>query len=358
MKKAFLIVTGLIYFIRLTAQETKPVLTFSGYIETYYLYNFNNPVTHNQPSFLYSFNRANEVNLNIGYSKVNYSTEKIRANFALMTGTYPHANLSAEPEVLRNLLEGNIGVKISSTKNLWIDAGIFSSHIGFESAIGKDCWNLTRSILAENTPYYESGVKLGYTTTNEKWYLAAMILNGWQRIKRPDGNSTPAFGTQVTYKPNQTTVINSSTFIGNDKPDSIRKMRYFHNFYATFGLTKKWSATFGFDAGAEQKRKRSSEMNTWYSPVLIIKYSPGNRLSFSVRAEYYRDKNQVIISSGIMNGFQTSGISANVDYAIDKNVLWRIETRSLNSKDKIFEKRNSMLISDCTWLATSLSVSF
>ena len=358
MKSTVLFCAILILSIIVKAQESKPAINISGFIEAYYLYNFNNPSTHNQPSFLYSLNRANEFNVNLGYIKANYSTDKMRSNFALMTGTYSQANLSAEPEVLRNLFEANIGLKISSKKNLWVDAGVFPSHIGFESAIGKDCWNLTRSILAENSPYYESGIKLGYTATNEEWYLAVMILNGWQRIRRPDGNSTPAFGTQVTYKPNKDVTINSSTFIGNDKPDTIRKMRYFHNFYTTFSLSKKWSSTIGFDAGAEQKRKKSSEMNVWYSPILIIKYAATDKLSFSARGEYYRDRNEVIISPGTPNGFQTSGISVNADYAIQRNVLWRLEARSLHSKDKIFDKRNNGLAPDCAWIATSLSVSF
>ena len=363
MKRSLLIVLVLITSSAYAQVDTSKksytaAITFSSYAEVYYLYNFNNPLNNSQPSFIYSFNRSNEFNLNLGYIKANYSSEKVRGNIALMTGTYPQVNLSAEPEVLRNLFEGNIGVKLFAKKNLWLDAGIFASHIGFESAIGKDCWNLTRSMLAENSPYYESGVKLGYTTGNEKWYLSALLLNGWQRIKRQDGNSTPAFGTQVTYKPNINLTINSSTFIGSDKPDSIRKMRYFHNFYTIFKLSEKWGATIGFDAGMEEKTKRSSKMNTWYSPVLIIKFAANNKVSIAARAEYYRDKNGVIIFSGTPNGFQTTGISANLDYAIQPNVLWRIEARSLQSKDKVFEKRNSMPVSESTWLATSLSVSF
>jgi len=46
-------------------------------------------------------------------------------------------------------------VKIHKTKILWIDAGIFGSHIGIESAVGKDSWNSTRNISADNSPYYE-----------------------------------------------------------------------------------------------------------------------------------------------------------------------------------------------------------
>jgi hypothetical protein len=170
-----------------------------------------------------------------------------------MTGTYANANLAAEPGVLKNVYEANAGVKISSKKNLWIDAGIFSSHIGFESAIGKDCWTMTRSLVADNSPYYEAGAKISYTTDNGKWFLSGLILNGWQRIQRVDGNSLPSFGTQVKFKPSSSITLNSSTFIGTDKPDSARQMRYFHNFYSIVQLSPKLGATVGFDYGIEQK---------------------------------------------------------------------------------------------------------
>jgi hypothetical protein len=294
----------------------------------------------------------------LGFIKGSYNTEKVRANIALMTGTYTQANLIAEPEVLRHIFEANIGVKLSKQNNLWLDAGIMPSHIGFESAIGKDNYNLTRSLLAENSPYYEAGVKLGYTSKNERWFLSALLLNGWQRIKRPDGNTTPAFGTQVTYKPKSSITLISSTFIGNDKPDSIRQMRYFHNLYGIFQLSNKFSLITGFDIGIEQNSKGSSEMNTWYSPVLITRFNATDKVLVSTRAEYYSDKKGVIISTRTTNGFKTIGLSANVDYAIQENTLWRIEARILKSRDKIFEKRNSIFTSTSTWLTTSIAVGF
>jgi hypothetical protein len=275
-----------------------------------------------------------------------------------MTGTYTQANLASEPEVLRHILEANIGIRLSVKHNLWLDAGIMPSHLGFESATGKDNYNLTRSLYAENSPYYETGVKLGYTSKNEKWFLSALILNGWQRIKTPDGNTTPAIGTQVTYKPVTSITLNSSTFVGNDKPDTIRKMRYFHNLYGIFQLSKKLSLITGFDIGIEQKSRRSSEMNTWWSPVLISRFSATDKLSLAARAEYYTDKNGVIIPAGTINGFQTIGFSLNVDYAIQKEVLWRIEARTLRSRDDIFLKRNNTFVSFETWLTTSLSLAF
>jgi hypothetical protein len=240
---------------------------------------------------------------------------------------------------------------------LWIDAGIFASHIGFESAIGKDCWNLTRSILADNSPYYESGVKISYTSSNQKWYMSGLFLNGWQRIQRVDGNHTPAFGHQLTFKPNDKLTFNSSSFIGNDKPDSVKQMRYFHNFYAQMQLSGKFGLTAGFDIGAEQKSKGSSDYNTWYSPVLILRYKPVEKLAISTRGEYYKDKNGVIIATGTANGFQTWGYSMNVDYSIQENVMWRIEGRGFSGKDATFYKE-AVPTKTNFFLTTSLAISF
>lgn len=355
IKLAFLML-GISAF--LFAQEEQKPLTISGYAEVYYQFDANNPKNNLRPSFIYSHNRNNEVNLNLGFIKANYETERLRANLSLATGTYMNANYSAESGVLKNIYEVNIGVKISKSKNLWIDAGILPSHIGFESAISKDCWALTRSLQAENSPYFESGAKISYTSNSGKWFLSGLVLNGWQRIQRVDGNSTVAFGHQLTYKPTEKITLNSSSFVGNDKPDSIRQMRYFHNFYGIFQLTEKFAMTTGFDIGAEQKKKGSDQYNAWYSPVLIVKFSPTEKLSFAVRGEYYQDKRGVIIASGTDIGFQTFGYSLNADYWILPNLVWRTEVKNLNSKDQIFLNRNEALQKNNFSAVTSLAVSF
>jgi len=342
----------------LFAQEENKPLNISGYAEIYYQFDANNPKNNSRPPFVYSHNRNNEVNLNLGFIKANYETEKLRVNLALATGTYMNANYSAESGVLKNIYEANVGIKISKSKNLWIDAGILPSHIGFESAVSKDCWTLTRSILAENSPYYESGAKISYTSNSGKWFLSGLVLNGWQRIQRVDGNSTVAFGHQLTYKPTEKITLNSSSFIGNDKPDSIRQMRYFHNLYGIFQLTDKLALTTGFDIGAEQKAKGSEQYNVWYSPVFIAKFSPTEKLSFAVRGEYYNDEKGVIIATGTDNGFQTFGYSLNADYRILPNLVWRTEVKNLNSKDQIFLNRNEAFQNNNFSAVTSLAVSF
>ncbi|TDX86642.1 porin [Epilithonimonas xixisoli] len=359
MKKTILLAFSMLGLsTMLFAQEENKALKITGYAELYYQFDANNPKNNSRPGFVYSHNRNNEVNLNLGFIKANYETEKLRANLAFGTGTYMNANYAAEPDVLKNIYEANVGVKISKSKNLWIAAGILPSHIGFESAVSKDCWTLTRSILAENSPYYESGAKISYTSDNGKWFVSGLVLNGWQRIQRVDGNSTVAFGHQLTFKPMEKITLNSSSFIGNDKPDSIKQMRYFHNLYGIFQLSDKLALTTGFDIAAEQKMKGSEQYNVWYSPVIIAKYKVTEKLSFAARGEYYSDKKGVIIATETDNGFQTFGYSLNADYWILPNLVWRTEIKNLNSKDQIFLNRNDVFQNNNFSAVTSLAISF
>lgn len=339
-----------------SAWRGKPEISYSSYVDIFYAYDFNKPQTNFRQTFLYNHNRHNEFNLNLGLLKVSTKHLKYRANFALQAGTYVMDNYAAEPSVLQHIYEGNAGLSLNKKNNLWIDAGIFGSHIGFESAISKDNWTLTRSLLAENSPYYLSGAKLTYNP-NEHWELATIICNGWQRIKKVSGNSLPAFCTQIKYTKADKLTLNWSTFLGTDDPDSTRRMRYFNNFYVQSQPTKKFGFIAGFDIGGQQTKKDSSQYNIWFSPVIILRYSLTNKWSTSLRAEYYQDKNGVIINFGTPNGFTTSGLSLNLDYSPVKNVAWRLESRWLDSADKIFKKENKYT-NDNYLVVTSIAVSF
>ncbi len=341
-----------------TIINTPSPLIFGAYAETYYSYDFNNLINNTKSPFLFSFNKNNEASVNLAFLKGSYVTDRVRANLALAAGTYMNANYGAEPGILGNLFEGNAGIKLSRGNNLWLDVGVFPSHIGFESAMGKDNWTLTRSMMAEHTPYFESGAKISYTSDTNKWFLSALVLSGWQRIKPMDGNTLPAFGTQITYKPSPRVTLNSSTFLGSDKPDSARQMRYFHNFYATYKLTDVLAAAIGFDIGIEQRSKHSSEMNIWFNPTTILRYVPTIKTAVAIRAEYYDDKHGVIIASNTTNGFKTWGLSANFDYNISNRLLWRIEARALQSRDEIFTAKDGSTNYSNTFVTTSLAASF
>ena len=356
MKTRLILAATLLSGIYAKAQDA-PKIKVTGYLETYYSYDFNKPADNNRPGFIYSHNRNNEVNLNLGFIKANYESDMIRANVAIMAGTYANANLAAEPGVLKNVFEANAGLKLSKTANLWVDAGIFSSHIGFESAISKDCWVLTRNISSENTPYYESGAKITYVTEDGKFTATGLYLNGWQRINRQNGNSQPAGGAQLTWKPNAKITVNYSNYLGTEGADSIRVKRFYHNIYGIFQLTDAFGVTLGLDYGTQQKAKGDSDKNEVISPVLIARYTINPKWAVAGRFEYYEDKNGVFISTGTPNGFKTNGYSLNIDYAPMPNAVVRLEGKVYDSKDKIFVREINPVNHNAA-LTASIAVSF
>lgn len=338
------------------APDAKP-LTVSGFIEGYYAYDFNQPENNRRPAFVYSHNRHNEFNVNLAYIKGTYTTDRVRANLALAVGTYMNANYSAEPGVIKNIYEANAGYKLSAKNNLWFDIGIMPSHIGFESAHSPSCWTLTRSMVADNSPYFESGAKLSYTTGGGRLTLTALALNGWQRITRVEGNSLMSWGTQVYFRPGEKVTLNYSTFFGTDQPDTTRKWRYYHNVYGIFQFTPRVGLIVGVDYGREQKTKGSSDKYTWYAPVGILRLTFNDHWAFALRGEYYSDADGVIIATGTPNGFKTAGFSVNMDYWPLTNVAIRLEGRLLNSKDDIFVKDGTPKDNN-TALSFSTAVSF
>ncbi len=356
MKRILFTAIALVAFVSSNAQEA-PKVKISGYLETYYGYDFNEPSNNNRPSFVYSHNRHNEVNLNLGFVKAAYDGAKIRANLALMAGTYANANLAAEPGVLKNIFEANAGIKLSETQNIWVDAGIFSSHIGFESAISKDCWVLTRNISSENTPYYESGAKVTYGSPEGQFTVGLFYLNGWQRINRVDGNSKPAGGIQLSYKPIANLTLNYSNYLGTEGVNAVRVNRIYHNFYAIAQLTSKFGLTAGFDYATQQKVKGQSAKSELISPVLIAQYKFNPKFAIAARAEYYQDKDGIFIPTGTPNGFKTKGYSLNLDYAPITNAVVRLEGKVYDSKDKIFT-RDLNLVNHNATLTASIAVSF
>jgi len=345
MKKLLILAAALTTGTFAYGQE-EPKIKVSGYLETYFGYDFDRPADNNRPGYIYSHNRHNEVNLNLGFIKGSYDNGSLRANLAVMAGTYTNANLAAEPGVLKNIFEANAGVKLSKTANLWLDAGVFASHIGFESAISKDCWVLTRNISSENTPYYESGAKITYGTTDGKLTVAALYLNGWQRISRQNGNSQPAGGLQVTWKPASNVTVNYSNYLGTEGADSVRVKRFYHNVYGILQLTERFGVTVGLDYGTQQKAKGSDEKNEVISPVAIAQYKFADKWAVAGRVEHYSDKNGIFIATGTPEGFKTTGYSLNIDYAPVSNAVLRLE-------GKVYDAMETN-----TALTASIAVSF
>lgn len=349
MKKIFFLIIGFSAF----AQENNDLkISFSGFIETYYAYDFNQPKADSKLPFMYNYNRHNEFNINIGLLRAKVEYDNAYAVVSLQSGTYVDDNYANED--IKYLNEAYVGLYLDSSKKHSIEVGILPSYIGFESAVTASNLTLTRSLLADNSPYFMTGIKYNYKPT-EKWNFAALLTNGWQRINKPQKEVLPSFGTQIVYKSSANSTFNWSTFIGKEFNGLDFTMRYFSNLYYDQKWNAQWRTIVGFDYGLQDLSSTSNQHAIWFSPVIMAQYAINSKWQTAFRTEYYQDEENIIIAGNAP--FKTLGFSLNLDYLPNSKVKIRTEARQLQSQEKVFLKNDNPTNSNF-FVTTSLSFEF
>jgi len=237
-------------------------LVVEGYVDAYYSYSTDHPKDGQRPYFV-SYNRDNEINVNLAYVSLKYTSDRVRATFTPGFGTYMNANYASERQTLQNILEASAGVRLFKNKDIWLDGGVFSSPYTNESVYSFDQLTYTRSLGAENTPYYLTGAKLT-VPFGPKWTGYFYLLNGWQVIESQ--HDPLDYGTQLEYKPGSAWDINFNTYIGNessvDNPNY--RTRYFADLYATYTASDKWSFTADGYSGWQRRLEANDSLRDQY----------------------------------------------------------------------------------------------
>ncbi|MBK9566085.1 MAG: porin [Saprospiraceae bacterium] len=340
------------------AGTTVNKLTIGGYVDMYYGNTFSNTNGNNVPYFV-NMARNNELTLNLAYLDLRYSSKNFRARVVPGFGTYMNANYAAEPGTLRNIVEGSAGIKLSRTKEIWLDAGVLGSPYTNESAISKDHLMYTRSFAPEYVPYYLSGVKLSFLIS-KKVNAYLYLLNGWQQIQ--DNNSGKSIGTQIEFRPDDNNLINWNTYIGDERsitsPDF--RTRYFTDLYWIYNKNK-FSATACVYVGNQVKSGSPTvqSSNIWWQGNAIGRYSFTERFSVSARVEYFNDENNIQITPvNPVGAFKTFSGGVCLNIKVNENAMFRFEGRQFISNSKLYLDNNNNPSNNMTWLISNMTVWF
>ncbi|MBR9859323.1 porin [bacterium] len=314
-----------------------PEITLNGFIDAYYAGDyaeFNNYFT----GFTVNHNRRNEFNINLATVGLDIEHKKYRAAINIQAGSYPSANYVAEPIMWCSIYQAWAGVKLGA--KTWLDAGIFPSHLGFESPISAENPTLTRSMSAEASPYFLAGTRLHHQA-NENWSFGLTLCNGWQRITTRPGETLPSAGTQITYEKNKFQ-LNWSTYIGSEVPDSLNNIRFFNNLFAKFDLGTKNHVILGFDIGVLSNPMARPSTFTWYNATAILQHEFSNKWACAGRAEYFRDDQNIVTPFPWNVNFHTAALSFNVDYKPVSPISCRAEVKVANSLNPNITVQSSM----------------
>lgn len=342
------------------APDTAVTIKFGGFVDGYYAYDFNRPANFDR-SFTTQPARSNEFNVNLAYVEASLSARRLRGRFALQAGTSVQSNYAAEPangsvsgpSLARNIQEALVGYQIAPT--LWVDGGIFYSNMGMESWVSRDNPTYTRSLVADYSPYYSSGVKLTWQAT-PKLTARLDVVNGWQNIS--ESNTDKSVGVRFDYAPTSTTTLMYCNFFGNETGS---RLRVFNGVGVKSSLNDRVQLLGEFDVGSQQASGSDGGSSSWYGMTLVGRVQLSPAVALSGRFERYDDKDQVIIATGSDTpGFRANGGSIGLDVVPQPRLLWRTEFRGLSGRDRIFPNQatNQSLSKSNAFIVTSLALTF
>jgi hypothetical protein len=318
------------------APAPSPQITISGYVESFYQLNSNQPS--NLVTAYRSFDdRTNSFTIENAVLDVSGQLGAVSTRIALQIGHAPADYYTAEPTyaagsgtgpsdpaLWRLIQQAIIGYKLAIGRGLLAEAGIFLSPIGLENLPIKDQWNWSRSDLFTANPLYHSGVRLTYPFTDQ-WTGAVYITNGWNDIV--NRNPYPCFAAYASYTPSAALAFTALYFGGIEQPTGAPEGQPWRNL---FDLTALWSplpwlsvAAEG-DAGFEPNRFGTSR---WIAGAGYLRVQPVKKLYLVGRYDRFSEHDAIGASRLFFPTDLVSSETATADYRPTANISLRVELR-------------------------------
>jgi len=349
--------------------DTTTKVTFGGFIDAYYAYDMDRPPTIDRSFFggaLFTTQpaRHDEFNVNLAYVEANISGKRVHGRLALQAGTSVQSNYNGEPTVgivsgpllSRLIQEAFAGYQL--TPNLWIDAGIFFSNAGLEGWVSKDNLTYSRSLVADYSPYYSSGVRAIWQAT-PKLVARLDVINGWQNIS--ETNSEKGVGLRLDYSPNGNLTVSYYNLFNDEVGSGGQvgtRLRIFNG--ADAKLTVQRTTLAGeFDYGTLRPSSTGITPANWWGFMAIARQQLVSTTAIVGRVERYSDPRQVNIVTGLPNAFLGNGVSLGVDVTPQPKLMWRSEVRGFLADDAIFpDAARAVPRKTDVFVVSSLSLAF
>lgn len=338
-------------------------LSLSAYLDLYYSHFTGSTGGTGQLPYLVSSARNNEVSLNLAHIDIRYNDENLRARFVPGFGSYMNSNHGAEPGTLAYVVEASAGVRISKKRNIWLDGGVIGSPYSNENPVSKDHLMYTRSLAAENVPYYLSGLKLTIPVSRK---LKAVLygLNGWQQVR--DLNNQKSLGTQLEWTVNENNLLNWDTYLGDERQAGRpnERMRWFTDLYWIGKAGKHWDFTSCVFYGIQQRRDTVQAViftyQPWWNANFIARYRFNSHNEASARVEWFSDPGSVIQIplNPAVNGYETGSAGICLGRRISEKALFRLEWRRFLAKNAIYRQPGGDFTRMADWFTGSMAVWF
>ena len=341
-------------------EEEKPVegkFTYSGYFDTYYFANLNQPSTRN----------------NLGNSGISRGFDRYVGQFQLgmflnrMSYAYKNTEVVGEIGFGPNVEYGSYGndfrykwgtvvanstysaimikqayINLKANDKLTFTMGQFGTHIGYEYIDAPLNFNYSiNNTFNAGIPFYHLGIKATYAFS-DKVSLMGGIVNGTDGFN--DNNRGKSFIGQLFVSPAKGLNIYFNTIQGNEANANTvgsDTTGYFGvlDLVINYQMTEKWFLGGWFMQGTSKGSFQGGtffpEAKHWAGANLYVQYKFSDIFSLGTRIEYFDNKQGVrsLLTNGEGTDVQTYTLTGNFSLA-DAKLLLKPEFRM-----DVFEKK-------------------
>jgi hypothetical protein len=277
-------------------QKSEPKWNYGGFVDVSYILDFNHPENRIFRSRGTTWH-VDAVHLNNAAFYVRKKpTDESRWGVELTAQTGKDTQVfgfsATAPNIagyrfLRHLGPTNVSYLAPVGKGLTVQAGIFSSFIGYDSFFAKDNFNYTRPWGADFTPYYMMGVNATYPVS-DRLTVAGFVVNGYWHLAR--ANSAPSFGGQVAYKVTPKWSVKETVLTGSHQRNTGFAFWRFLTDTIVESKTDKLTSAFEYIYSGERvdtTGRPLALMMAWQMPT---RWTITDRWSLSFRPEVFWDR--------------------------------------------------------------------
>lgn len=302
--------------------------TFSGYIDSYYMLNFNNPINRsnlgvagNERAF---DQKSNQFSLGLVQTKMGYSTKTSDVVVDLTFG--PNADLGQYGNVIGPLGAGKATTALAikqayfnwKPNDKWtFTVGQFGTHIGYEVIDAPVNYNYSLSNLFNNGPFYHIGAKASYAFS-DKSALMLGVVNNVDNLN--DNNAAKGLIGQFFLAPKEGWNVyingitsNESATLANGKDDSGSYNLL--DLTTSYQISPKYliglNAAYGSQTGDFQGGGNVGNSKTWGGVALYSNYAFTDHYSLGARYEVFDNTSGARALRGINAAGETVGTDVN-----------------------------------------------
>jgi hypothetical protein len=283
-------------------EDAKGTFAFSGYLDSYYMANFNKPASRSNMGATNARvfdQRSGQFSLGLVQTKMVYTNDKSEAVVDLTFG--PNANLgnygnfpfSTALAIKQAYFTYKFTDKFSMT------AGQFGTHIGYEVIDAPANFNYSLSNLFNNGPFYHAGLKATYAFS-DRASLMLGVVNNVDGLG--DNNRAKGIISQLYFKPveNWNVYLN---YIGSNEANTDSLGKQPDGFYQVFDITTSFqitekfllglNAAYGSQKGDYQGYGGPIDTQSWGGFAVYANTAITDNFGIGARYEYFNNDNGV-----------------------------------------------------------------